>query len=179
MQVLLRSSFLQEEIDLRRPSENEKAQESKDEEAQNSVITLTALDNRKTFQRDFAEMCIGVNIALEKVSNMTRWSSWLKASQYHCSHLALYASFLKQEMSKSKSEILKSTLETLEDEEKYRNNEVELTFIAEDGKRIIDLIYFFQTKNEPTNSSCGVQQIDGFSKRNYRWPNKRFFEHAN
>ena len=35
--VLLRSSFLQEEIDLRRPFENEKAQESKDEESQASV----------------------------------------------------------------------------------------------------------------------------------------------
>ena len=50
----------------------------------------------------------------------------------------------------SKSEILKSTLEMLEDEENYRNVEVELTFIAEHGKRIIDLIYFFQIKNEPT-----------------------------
>ena len=38
----------------------------------------------------------------------------------------------------------------LVDEEKYRKIEVEVTFIAEHGKRIIDLIYIFQTENKPT-----------------------------
>ena len=37
------------------------------------ITTITALDNRKMFQKDFVEMCIGANIALEKVSKMSNF----------------------------------------------------------------------------------------------------------
>ena len=37
------------------------------------ITTLTDLDNRKMFQKDFMEVCTGANIVLEKVSKMTNF----------------------------------------------------------------------------------------------------------
>ena len=79
-------------------------------------------------------------------ANFTRWSAWLKATQYHAKYASLYASFFETELNVSKNENAQRLLTFFQDAGRFKDFEVEITFISEHCETMICLIEFFEKK---------------------------------
>ena len=78
-----------------------------------------------------------------------RWTTWIKACMYHAEVIDLYSSFLENESSITESGTLKELKYIFNDVEEFIKLKVQLVFISEHGKQMMDTVEFFELRNNP------------------------------
>ena len=77
-----------------------------------------------------------------------RWTTWIKSCMYHAEVINLYSAFFASECCVNESETLKE-LKLIFDDEETLQLKIQLMFISEHGKEMIDTVEFFEVKDTP------------------------------
>ena len=84
----------------------------------------------------------GVRPCLPPTANFTRWTSWLKVTQYHAKMLEFYPAFVAAELDIADAAYLSELQEKLSSS--FELLRLHLTFLSEHGEKLISLIEFFE-----------------------------------
>ena len=101
-----------------------------------------------------------VRPCLPPTANFTRWTSWLKITQYHAKYIEFYPAFIAAELDIADAAYLSELQEKLSSS--FEILRLHLTFLSEHGEKLISMIEFFEIQYKPVGH-CVYNAIIDFN----------------